>query len=202
MDAPLLFRSRARAARGELHFRISAWNKLCSPESPPQFLSCRRAKTASSPALPLSSPSVSAYREYMRKSSAAKSAASSPPVPARISTMTLFSSLGSLGSSSSFSSRSTISLRATSCFSSSCASLLHFGIFGFADHLVRAGQIFFDLLELAMLLDDLFELGVLLGDFLKIAKSRRPARPSRAAGSVRRSARPADLIFRIVSLQP
>ena len=33
----------------------------------------------------------------MRNSSAAKSEASSPPVPARISTITFFSSLGSLG---------------------------------------------------------------------------------------------------------
>src|SRR6266403_795131 len=57
----------------------------------------------------------------MRKSSAAKRAASSPPVPARISTMTLFSSSGSFGRSRSFNSRSATSLRAESSFSSSWA---------------------------------------------------------------------------------
>src|SRR5271154_88516 len=45
--------------------------------------------------------------------------------------------------------------------------LFYFGVVGFGDHLARAGEIFFDLLELAMLFDDLFEFGVLLGDFLE-----------------------------------
>ena len=44
----------------------------------------------------------SAKRSYMRKSSPAKSAASSPPVPARISRKTLRASFGSLGSRSTF----------------------------------------------------------------------------------------------------
>src|SRR5260370_356012 len=39
-------------------------------------------------------------------------------------------------------------------------------LFRFDEHLARAGEIFFNLLELAVLLDDFFELGVLLGDFL------------------------------------
>ena len=43
---------------------------------------------------------------YMRKISAANSVASSPPVPARISSTTFFSSCGSLGSSRIFSSSS------------------------------------------------------------------------------------------------
>ena len=41
----------------------------------------------------------SAYFVYMRARSAAKSAASSPPAPARISTKTFLSSLGSRGNS-------------------------------------------------------------------------------------------------------
>jgi hypothetical protein len=44
----------------------------------------------------------SAKRVYIRNRSLAKSAASSPPVPARISSRMLLSSLGSLGSSRSF----------------------------------------------------------------------------------------------------
>ena len=45
--------------------------------------------------------------------------------------------------------------------------LLHFRVFVFQDHLVRAGQIFFDLLEFAMLVDDFRELRMLLGKFLE-----------------------------------
>ena len=48
-------------------------------------------------------PEVSAKRAYIRKRSSAKRPASSPPVPARISRKTFFSSFGSFGSSSTFS---------------------------------------------------------------------------------------------------
>ncbi len=48
----------------------------------------------------------SAKRVYMRKISYANNVASSPPVPARISSTTFFSSLGSLGSSRTFRSSS------------------------------------------------------------------------------------------------
>src|SRR5580704_12376553 len=105
----------------------------------------------------------------MRNNSPAKRPASSPPVPARISTMTLFSSLGSLGSNNSLRSRSTISLRGELLFLF-LRHLLHFGIVGFEKHLVSPGQILFDLLEFAMLRDDFFELGVLLGDLLKLRR--------------------------------
>src|SRR5207244_7916792 len=44
--------------------------------------------------------------------------------------------------------------------------LLHLGVFGLDEHLVRACEILFNLLELAVLLDDFLELGVLLRDFL------------------------------------
>ena len=67
-------------------------------------------------------PWRSAYFEYMRNSSAAKSAASSPPVPARISRTTFFSSFGSFGTSRTFRSATSASRRATSALSSSCAS--------------------------------------------------------------------------------
>jgi hypothetical protein len=53
----------------------------------------------------------------MRKISAAKSEASSPPVPARISRMTFFSSFGSFGSSFSFRSSSILGRRSSSCVS-------------------------------------------------------------------------------------
>src|SRR6185369_39123 len=67
-------------------------------------------------------PCRSAYRLYMRNRSATKSAASSPPVPARISRMTFFSSLGSLGINRILSSCSSASRRLSSVFSSSRAS--------------------------------------------------------------------------------
>jgi hypothetical protein len=63
--------------------------------------------------------SRSAKRVYMRKTSAAKRAASSPPVPARISRRTFFSSFGSLGMSRSGISASRPSRRASRARSSS-----------------------------------------------------------------------------------
>ena len=66
---------------------------------------------------------ASANFEYILKRSAAKSAASSPPAPPRISTITFFSSLGSFGSMrilSSCSHFSTVSLHSlSSSFASS-----------------------------------------------------------------------------------
>ena len=60
-----------------------------------------------------------AYRVYIRSSSAANSAASSPPAPARISTMTLRSSLGSRGRSETLrSSTSCVSRLSSSAISS------------------------------------------------------------------------------------
>jgi hypothetical protein len=58
----------------------------------------------------------------MRKRSEANSAASSPPVPARISSTTFFSSFGSFGTSSTFISARSVSRRCSSDASSSCAS--------------------------------------------------------------------------------
>src|SRR5215469_2136268 len=57
----------------------------------------------------------------MRKISAAKSVASSPPVPARISSTMFFSSLGSLGTSRILSSSPTLARRSSSRVSSSWA---------------------------------------------------------------------------------
>src|SRR5215475_2586723 len=57
----------------------------------------------------------------MRNISAAKSVASSPPVPARISSTTFFSSLGSLGTSSILSSFSVAASRSSRRVNSSCA---------------------------------------------------------------------------------
>ena len=51
-------------------------------------------------------PLLSPNREYIRSKSEANNAASSPPVPARISTMTFLLSLGSFGMSRTFSSSS------------------------------------------------------------------------------------------------
>ena len=67
-------------------------------------------------------PCRSAYLLYIRNSSPANSAASSPPVPARISRTMFFSSFGSFGMSSTFSSATSASRLATSDLSSSRAS--------------------------------------------------------------------------------
>ena len=67
-------------------------------------------------------PCRSAYLLYMRNSSAAKRAASSPPVPARISRTMFRSSFGSFGISRIFRSASRASRRAVSDFSSCRAS--------------------------------------------------------------------------------
>ena len=58
-------------------------------------------------------PCSSANRWYMRKRSEANRPASSPPVPARISSTTFFSSLGSFGSSSTLIEPSSVSRRAS-----------------------------------------------------------------------------------------
>ena len=66
-------------------------------------------------------PRRSAYMVYIRSRSAANSAPSSPPIPARISSITFFSSLGSRGSSSRFSSSCKRSISPFAPASSSCA---------------------------------------------------------------------------------
>ncbi|OQB39904.1 MAG: hypothetical protein BWY06_01437 [Candidatus Latescibacteria bacterium ADurb.Bin168] len=58
-------------------------------------------------------PLDSAYREYMRKRSAANNAASSPPVPPRISRIVFLSSFGSLGISCSLSVSSRVATRSS-----------------------------------------------------------------------------------------
>src|SRR5215469_6192656 len=63
----------------------------------------------------------SAKREYMRKISAANRVASSPPVPARISSTTFLSSLGSLGSRRILSSSSIRAISGSSSATSSSA---------------------------------------------------------------------------------
>jgi hypothetical protein len=66
-------------------------------------------------------PARSAKREYMRKRSAAKRAASSPPVPLRISTIVFRASFGSEGRSSTSSFFSSSARSASSTGSSSSA---------------------------------------------------------------------------------
>ena len=65
---------------------------------------------------------ASAYMEYMRNREWANRAASSPPTPARISTMTLLSSLGSRGRSSTLISSSSRASSSLACWYSSWAS--------------------------------------------------------------------------------
>jgi hypothetical protein len=43
----------------------------------------------------------------------------------------------------------------------------HLCVFRFDDHLVGSGEVFFELLELAVFVDDFLEIGVLLGEFLE-----------------------------------
>ena len=70
----------------------------------------------------------SAKRVYMRNRSAANRAASSPPVPARISSRMFLSSLGSLGSSRTLSCSSSSLCSASSVPCSSPGQLAHLGI--------------------------------------------------------------------------
>ena len=62
---------------------------------------------------------LSAYIEYILKRSPANSAASSPPAPPLISTITFLSSLGSFGRSNIFNSSSIFSILALAVFDSS-----------------------------------------------------------------------------------
>ena len=102
---------------------------LCTRWTPDSYLSREKAPSPSItttasliPPSPVSDESVtevfhrldSAYRPYMRKSSPAKSAASSPPVPARISRMTLRRSFGSTGNNNTFNRCSIFSSRVDS----------------------------------------------------------------------------------------
>ena len=64
----------------------------------------------------------------MRKRSPANSAASLPPVPARISRMALFSSAASLGRRSWRTVSASIAIRSSSCRASSAAIVAHLGI--------------------------------------------------------------------------
>ena len=98
----------------------------------------------------------------MRKISAAKSEASSPPVPARISRMTFFSSLGSLGSSRTLSSSSRAGSRGSSAAISSCGHGAQVGV-GFGEHGARFGQALAHLLEFAVLLDGRLRFRAALG---------------------------------------
>ena len=82
----------------------------------------------------------------MRKRSAANSAASSPPVPARISRMTFLASLGSFGTSSTLSSASSASRRASSDVELLLRQLAHVGIL---DQLLGRGDLRDDLLVFA-----------------------------------------------------
>ena len=66
-------------------------------------------------------PFISQYFTYMRYRSPAKSAASSPPVPPRISTMAFLSSCGSAGTRSSLISSSSSGMRASQAAASSRA---------------------------------------------------------------------------------
>ena len=102
----------------------------------------------------------------MRKSSPAKSEASSPPVPARISRITFLSSFGSLGSSSNFSSRSTVSRRRFELVLFVVRHLLHFGVVRFRQHLLGALQAFLDFLPLAVFRHHFGHLRVRLGELL------------------------------------
>src|SRR5213594_3047739 len=102
----------------------SNFNRLQAPRP------CTKKITSLSPPTPVGLESItstfqrcaSAYFVYIRARSAANSAASSPPAPARISTKTFLSSFGSLGSTSVLSSSSSPVCRADSSSISAWAS--------------------------------------------------------------------------------
>ena len=131
----------------------------------------------------------SAKRVYMRKTSAANSEASSPPVPARISRITFFSSLGSLGSSSNFSSSSSAAARGSSAAISSCA-IARMSASLSASMLARFRQPFAHLLQLAILLHRRLNLAQRLGSLLVSARGRSAPRAARTATAFRCSAAP------------
>jgi len=62
--------------------------------------------------------------------------------------------------------------------------LFHFGVIGFKKHLVGAGEVFFNLLEFAVLGDDFAELGLLLGDFWKREESETISRRGKFLGEL------------------
>ena len=91
---------------------------------------------------------------YMRSSSAANSAASSPPAPARISTMTFRSSLGSRGRSETLRSSTSWVSRVSSSAISSRARSLHLVVGLRVPHLPRARELGADVAELPVGGDD------------------------------------------------
>ncbi len=109
--------------------------------------------------------------------------------------MTLLSSLGSLGRRRSFSSCSTDFYARGELLFFFVGHLLHFGIVGFEKHLVRAGEILFDLLEFAVPGDNLFEFGVLLGDLLEARGVGDELRRRKLLESARRNACLVDSVF-------
>src|SRR2546427_66684 len=125
----------------------------------------------------------------MRRISAANSDASSPPVPARISRITFFSSFGSLGTRSSFRSFSVCSRRAcnarreqtendlklllvqiifglfTSClqrFNFYARKFAHLFVFAVLLQVERARKLSFDILQSAIFLDNVTKAAMLL----------------------------------------
>ncbi len=90
--------------------------------------------------------------------------------------MTLFSSFGSFGKKKQLQFALDDFLAHDELFFFVDRHLLHLSVFIFYDHLVRAGEILFNLLELAVFGDDFFELRVLLGDLLETRGVRRDFR--------------------------
>ena len=101
----------------------------------------------------------SAYLVYMRARSAAKSAASSPPAPARISTKTLRSSLGSRGRSSARSSSSRRLCCAGQVVHLGLGQLAHLAIGVLGHDVAGLGEALEHALVVAELLHHLGELG-------------------------------------------
>ena len=125
----------------------------------------------------------SAKRVYMRKRSAANSAASSPPVPARISRRMFFSSLGSFGSS-----RILQALLQPLLLAGQLALFLarHVAHLGILLHLARLVDALAELAVLAQRLDQLAQVRVLLGELLhRLAVAPGPPDRSSLPGAPR-----------------
>ncbi len=111
-------------------------------------------------------PQRSAKRPYIRKSSAANSVASFPPVPARISSRTFFSSFGSFGISSTWSSFWQLSARPCEHGQLLFGELTHFRVGLALEQPLGLLDRAEDFLVLPKLVDDAAQLGMGLGMFL------------------------------------
>ena len=141
-------------------------------------------------------PRRSQKRVYMRKRSAANSAASSPPVPARISTMALRSSSGSRGRSSGVSRRLELGdRRARDALDFGARFGGHLGVVN-RNELAHLRELVFVFLQLGRQLDDRIEPAVLPAELRELSRIAEPGSGWRALARLLRRGRARPLTGR------